>query len=574
VTRLLVFVIIAVVGAAAFTFSPLNGKPAFYAEFRVRASPETGVSKGALVEPLQLPLTSPVTLIPEQASNLRLFFDAESSSHSGVFKITASGADFRLALYDSDAFVRYIWCRKPKGGKQNVQGEGIDGTSRTCRKVLRLSANSTPSIVAYATDGEVKIEAVEFESVTSKHSTAVTSSLLFAGFAFLFLSGPVFVWLRKWPSAERWASIAVGAAWIGFAGVGGLLVVMLFIAISYLGILALKASENKTLRKLGVILTLVALALVFIKFVAPSIANAFANPGGFALALPLGISYFAIKLVDVLLNIYSGAKVEIGFERFLAFMLLPQTLPAGPILTYDQYKSGTIEGYNVVDFAAGGARMTVGLLKKICADSLLYPWVGQLTVEYLSAGPDVDPATVSTMLLVNLAFVYIDFSAYSDLAIGAGRCAGRRIPENFNWPLIRSGIRAYWRHWHMSLSNWVMRRVYFPAFLSSRSTTLSLVGSMMVIGLWHAPNLSWVAWAFHHGLGMAFEGKLFGPPSAKVPWDETNFYRRGVATLRYAIGIIFVWIWVALGHAFTMFSNFEFALQTYLKALSFPFSLI
>lgn len=216
--------------------------------------------------------------------------------------------------------------------------------------------------------------------------------------------------------------------------------------------------------------------------------------------------------------------------------------------------------------------MGVGVTKKLLADSLLLPLVTGHMDHYLSGAGDPQ-RSVLILLVANLLYVYLDFSAYCDLAIGAARAGGRRLPENFDWPLVRSGLRQYWRHWHMTLSQWVMRRVYFPAFLASHSTTLALMASMLTIGLWHAPTISWTLWALHHSLAMAAEGRLFPTPAGGRPAPASLLERLGAGG-RHLIGMGLMLGWVSLGHSFTLFANPRLALETYALALTAPFGIL
>ncbi len=216
--------------------------------------------------------------------------------------------------------------------------------------------------------------------------------------------------------------------------------------------------------------------------------------------------------------------------------------------------------------------MIVGLVKKPMADSILLPVVSTRMTLFLSGSGDTGVA-VWMMLLGNLLYIYLDFSAYSDLAIGAARAGGRRLPENFDWPLFRSSVRSYWRSWHMTLSQWVMRRVYFPAFLISRSSVLALVASMFVIGMWHAPTTCWTLWAIHHSLILAVEGKLF-PDVRDSRLPHSSIHLKISMAVKYSFGLIFMLFWVALGHSFTLFSDPKTALICYFESLSLPFNLI
>ncbi|HEX8662045.1 MAG TPA: MBOAT family O-acyltransferase, partial [Brevundimonas sp.] len=188
-------------------------------------------------------------------------------------------------------------------------------------------------------------------------------------------------------------------------------------------------------------------------------------------------------------------------------------------------------------------------------------------------GGDTSERSILIMLVANLLYIYLDFSAYCDLAIGAARAGGRRLPENFDWPLVRSGLRRYWRHWHMTLSQWVMRRVYFPAFLASHSTALALFASMLTIGLWHAPTISWSFWALHHSLAMAVEARVSpgSPPESPRPQGPVARVRTGA---RHLVGMGFMLAWVSLGHSFTLFAAPRLALETYGRALAAPFVIV
>jgi hypothetical protein len=158
-----------------------------------------------------------------------------------------------------------------------------------------------------------------------------------------------------------------------------------------------------------------------------------------------------------------------------------------------------IADWSVTDYGSGIAWCLVGLVKKSSADLLLAPGVLKLS-QTVALHPDtVSARVVWPILLGQLLYIYLDFSGYTDLALGTGRALGWRLPENFNWPLAKSNLQRYWQSWHMTLSNWVMRRVYFPAFMQSRSPILAAVCAMLAIGVWHQPDF---AWALHHGIGL------------------------------------------------------------------------
>jgi alginate O-acetyltransferase complex protein AlgI len=98
--------------------------------------------------------------------------------------------------------------------------------------------------------------------------------------------------------------------------------------------------------------------------------------------------------------------------------------------------------------------------------------------------------------------IYVDFSAYSDIAIGSARLFGIRVPENFDWPYLRTNIADFWSHWHMSLYRWLVDYVFIPlggSRVGPRRVYLNVIITMLISGLWHGAGLNFVAWGLWHG---------------------------------------------------------------------------
>jgi len=98
--------------------------------------------------------------------------------------------------------------------------------------------------------------------------------------------------------------------------------------------------------------------------------------------------------------------------------------------------------------------------------------------------------------------IYLDFSAYSDIAIGSARLFGIKVPENFDWPYLRTNISQFWQHWHMSLYKWLVDYVFIPLGGSRTARPrvyLNVLITMLVSGLWHGAALNFVVWGLWHG---------------------------------------------------------------------------
>lgn len=152
--------------------------------------------------------------------------------------------------------------------------------------------------------------------------------------------------------------------------------------------------------------------------------------------------------------------------------------------------------------STGGALILIGLFKKVVIADVLAPTVQQ----FFTA-----PNTFSSLLLLKGLYyfslqIYCDFSGYTDIARGVSRLLGIELPENFNQPYLSRNIAEFWHRWHISLSTWLRDYLYIPLGgnrLGRLRTYINLFITMLLGGLWHGANWTFVAWGFLHGLYLA-----------------------------------------------------------------------
>jgi alginate O-acetyltransferase complex protein AlgI len=218
--------------------------------------------------------------------------------------------------------------------------------------------------------------------------------------------------------------------------------------------------------------------------------------------LPLGISFFTFEFIHYASDRYKN-KVERGtLGEYFAFIFFFPTMVAGPIKRFQDFVPCLRNPE--ADWAAawnrGITRILVGLVKKFAIADLLTSFTDHLN--------RTDIAEASRWILPVWLFafgwkIYFDFSAYSDIAIGSGRLFGVKIPENFDWPYLRTNIAEFWRHWHISLYKWLVDYVFIPLG-GSRGSTLficrNIMAVMLVSGLWHGAGLNFIVWGAWHGV--------------------------------------------------------------------------
>ncbi|MFA5843937.1 MAG: MBOAT family O-acyltransferase [Coriobacteriia bacterium] len=220
-----------------------------------------------------------------------------------------------------------------------------------------------------------------------------------------------------------------------------------------------------------------------------------------SLYLPLALSFFTFEFVHYLIEGRRGALPEHGLGDFLAFAVFFPTMVAGPIKRFPAFLE-QLRGARLTpqDAQEGITRILVGAAKKIVLADTLSLWI-----QLLLSRAGVSGTGRADLLVALLAYglkIYLDFSGYSDIAIGSARLFGIRVPENFSWPYLRADIASFWRHWHMSLTSWISDYIYRPLGGNRKGlarTVLHTLVAFAVSGLWHGAAWHFVAWGLYHG---------------------------------------------------------------------------
>ncbi|MEG2097573.1 MAG: MBOAT family O-acyltransferase [Pseudoflavonifractor sp.] len=219
------------------------------------------------------------------------------------------------------------------------------------------------------------------------------------------------------------------------------------------------------------------------------------------LLLPLGISFYLFQGAGYVIDVYRGKlppeRNFLLYALFLSFFpqLLSGPIGRGPDLL-PQLKADHPFRYD--DVRAGLLRFLWGAFKKaVLADRL------SVLVNTAFAAP-ADFGSLQ-LVLAALAFsiqIYCDFSAYSDMALGAARMMGFRLTENFRTPYFSRSVAEFWRRWHISLSSWFRDYLYIPLGGSRKGTLRKYLNVMVVFavsGLWHGAGLSFLVWGLLNG---------------------------------------------------------------------------
>lgn len=222
------------------------------------------------------------------------------------------------------------------------------------------------------------------------------------------------------------------------------------------------------------------------------------------IALPIGISFYIFQSISYLVDVYRrDTPVQRNFFDLLLYIAMFPQLIAGPIVRYgtvaNEINHRTVsEG----DLAAGSYRFFIGLAKKVIFANIL----GEIATQLL--GGDITNLSAAGAWVGILAFslqIYFDFSGYSDMAIGMGRCVGFHFPENFNHPYISTSMTDFWRRWHISLGSFFRDYVYIPMGGNRRHQMLNILTVWFLTGMWHGASWNFIIWGLYYGLIITLE---------------------------------------------------------------------
>ena len=225
------------------------------------------------------------------------------------------------------------------------------------------------------------------------------------------------------------------------------------------------------------------------------------------LVLPIGISFFTFQLISYLVDRWRGEAPLYPLRTFMLFVLFFPHVIAGPIVRHNelipQFAENPLGEARWGRFGAGLVLFTIGFAKKVLLADPLGAIVDPLFSTAATHGLDFGQAW--TAALGFSLQLFLDFSAYTEMAIGAALLFGLILPENFRRPYLATDLRTFWRRWHISLSLFFRDYVYVPLGGSRAGPARFVVATLVTMGLcglWHGAGWTFVAWGLWHGGGL------------------------------------------------------------------------
>ena len=218
--------------------------------------------------------------------------------------------------------------------------------------------------------------------------------------------------------------------------------------------------------------------------------------------LPAGISFYTFTTLCYTIDMYKKksepVKSLLDFSLFVTFF---PHLVAGPIVRPPQLvpQFESPRKANQQQLLNGLFLISLGLfMKVVLADSML-----AATANSVFSSPGKLPALDAWMgVLAFSGQIFFDFAGYSTCAVGAALCLGFVLPQNFLYPYAAIGFSDFWRRWHITLSAWLRDYLYIPLGGNRNGklrTYFNLMLTMLLGGLWHGANWTFVVWGGLHG---------------------------------------------------------------------------
>ncbi|RZL50420.1 MAG: MBOAT family protein [Pedobacter sp.] len=360
--------------------------------------------------------------------------------------------------------------------------------------------------------------------------------MLFNSIQFVYFFIVVTTLFYVLPHKIRWVLLLFSSCFFYMAFVPVYILILGFtIVIDYLAGLYIE-KENGHKRKLYLIISLMAnigvlCVFKYYNFINANVDSLLSNWGYISplpylgILLPIGLSFHTFQAMSYTIEVYRGNQpAERNFGVYALYVMFYPQLVAGPIerpqnLLHQFYSKHL---FNTSNIAAGLKQMLIGFLKKLVIADRVAIYVNTIYGNaHSQSGSSLACATVF------FAFqIYCDFSAYSDIAIGAAKVMGFDLMKNFNRPYFATSISQFWRRWHISLSTWFKDYLYIPLGGSRVKNKVLQYRNLLIVflisGLWHGANWTYIVWGGLNGFLLIMES-VFKISSKTSGWIITIF---------------------------------------------------
>jgi len=301
--------------------------------------------------------------------------------------------------------------------------------------------------------------------------------------------------LLAWLLPEKWQMLTVAIFTAIFLGVVSPVSLAILTASSLITYCVLKSHTSQPAATLVVVIQAGSILLFF--KLQPLLNFSITKNA----VLPLGLSYYSFRQIHYAIEAYKKKLPAHSFIEYCNYLFFLPVILVGPINLFQPFlKDLRKRRWDNSLFSQGLERILYGLVKIIVIGNYLLTYKLNLYSNSIAA----NHVWLSTylQLLKFTSNAYVQFAGYSDIAIGLSMLFGFKIIENFNYPFLAKNIAEFWKRWHISLSSWCREYVFYPFLGITRNATISIIISMIVLGIWHEISIRYLLWGFLHALAI------------------------------------------------------------------------
>ena len=342
----------------------------------------------------------------------------------------------------------------------------------------------------------------------------------FTSFQFIIFFTVVYVllWGSKWIFQKNenftyiYEGILLVASYVFMALADWRFAICLFALTLIIYCSALNIKKHKIWFAVGIICSIAQLAIFkYLNFFVDTFSKLLGSSSStINIIVPLGVSFYTFSGISYLMDVNHGKyEANKNFVDVALFMSFFPKLTSGPIIRTDRFLKQLDKNHmvSIQNLEIGIQIVLCGFFKKmVLADHL------SIFVDDVFAAPSAFSG--ATVFLATIAYslqIYFDFSGYSDIAIGLSKMMGYDFDKNFNLPYLSKNPTEFWKRWHISLSSWLQEYLYYPLGGNRKGkirTYINLFLTMVIGGLWHGANWTFIIWGAIHGIALIMH-KLF-----------------------------------------------------------------
>ena len=217
----------------------------------------------------------------------------------------------------------------------------------------------------------------------------------------------------------------------------------------------------------------------------------------------IGISYFVLNSISMVIDYYKNKFDKFTTLDILVYSLYFPKIFAGPLVRFKEFTEELNNNYSnksIQSLNLGLFLISFGIIKKWLAD-----YIFQFSSAVISNPTGFSGEQVFLTIYMYTAYIFLDFSGYTDIARGTSLLMGINLPENFKAPYLATNFREFWRRWHITLYEWIKDYIYISLGGSRKGkfrTYINVIVAFVLSGMWHGNSINYIIWGFFHGIGV------------------------------------------------------------------------